>query len=387
MANRYPRGSLWRKWDLQVHAPGTKLNDGYSSKEGKPDLEKFCQIVHDSDVVAVGITDYFSLDGYFAVKEKYEELFPNDGKLLLPNLELRLPVAVNREVQNVNLHLIFRPTLTKEEADKFLGHLRTEGTTGNTRTRTTCNDLTTLRQFESATVSLESIESAIKDTFGDHAVHRSERPQHVLVVASAKGDGIRVGGTNGIQRKNLLSDEIDQYSDGFFASSGSRAYFLDVNRLEGDEETDLKPVFDGCDAHSFDDLSTCLGKHVTDGDSHRNITWIKADPTYLGLLQTLIEPADRVPVQVAEPEPKEPYRVINRVTFAGTSDFPAEVLFNRNLNSIIGSRSSGKSALLAFIAHAVDPARLSGFKLKQPGCRTRARPARQPGSLGATSRT
>ncbi|HMR50056.1 MAG TPA: hypothetical protein PKE40_12280 [Arachnia sp.] len=356
MVNLYPRGSLWRKWDLHVHAPGTKINDGYSSKEGKPDLEQFCRIVHDSDVVAVAITDYFSLDGYFAVKEKYEELFPDDGKLLLPNLELRLPVAVNRDGQNVNLHLVFRPTLTQEEADKFLGHLKTEGTTGNTRTRTTCKDLTTSQQFESATVSLESIESAIKDTFGDHAVHRSERPQHVLVVASAKGDGIRVGGTNGIQRKNLLSDEIDKYSDGFYANSGSRDYFLDVNRLEGDEETVPKPVFDGCDAHSFGDLSTGLGKHVTDGGSRRNITWIKADPTYVGLLQTLIEPADRVAILVAEPDQKKPYKVINRVTFTGTSDFPPEVLFNRNLNSIIGSRSSGKSALLAFISYAVDSA-------------------------------
>lgn len=355
MVNPYPRGSLWRKWDLQVHAPGTKLNDGYPSKEGKPNIEKFCQIIHDSDAVAVAIADYFSLDGYFAVKERYEELFPDDGKLLLPNLELRLPIAVNREGQNVNLHLIFRPTLTKEEADKFLGHLKTEGTTGNTRTRTTCKDLTTSQQFESATVSLESIESAIKDTFGDHAVHRSERPQHVLVVASAKGDGIRVGGTNGINRKNLLSDEIDKYSDGFYANSGSRDYFLDVNRLEGDEETAPKPVFDGCDAHSFEDLSAGLGKHVTDGDSRRNITWIKADPTYVGLLQTLIEPAERVAIQAAEPDQKEPYKVINKVAFTGTSDFPTEVLFNRNLNSIIGSRSSGKSALLAFIAHAVDP--------------------------------
>lgn len=377
MVNPYPRGSLWRKWDLQVHAPGTKLNDGYSSNEGKPDIEKFCQIVHDSDVVAVAITDYFSLDGYFAVKEKYEELFPDDGKLLLPNLELRLPVAVNREGQNVNLHLIFRPTLTKEEADKFLGHLKTEGTTGNTRTRTTCKDLTTAQQFESATVSLESIESAIKDTFGDHAVHRSERPQHVLVVASAKGDGIRVGGTNGIHRRNLLSDEIDKYSDGFYANSGSRDYFLDANRLEGDEEAVPKPVFDGCDAHSFGDLSAGLGKHVTDGDSRRNITWIKADPTYVGLLQTLIEPAERVAIQAVEPDQKEPYKVINRVVFTGTSDFPTEVLFNRNLNSIIGSRSSGKSALLAFIAHAVDPVETVRIQAEAAGLsdETKAGPA------------
>lgn len=355
--NRFARGSEWRKWDLHVHAPGTKLNNGYATKDGELDLEQFCQIVHDSDVVGIAVTDYFSFDGYFAVKQKYAEMFPDGGKLLLPNLELRLPVAVNRKDQNVNLHLIFRPSLTEAEADKFLGRLKTGGTTGTNRTRTTCQDLSTAQDFESATVALDSVEEAIKETFGDHAVHRSERSEHLLVIASAKGDGIRPAGSTGLQRKNLLSDEIDKYSDGFYAnsSSKSREYFLGINRLEGDEETAPKPVFDGCDAHSFVELRAGLGKHVTEGQSRRNITWIKADPTYSGLLQTLIEPAQRVVIQAAEPDQKEPYKVINKVAFSGTTDFPAEVLFNRNLNSIIGSRSSGKSALLAFIAHAVNP--------------------------------
>lgn len=367
MVSSHPRGSLWRKWDLHVHPPGTRLSDGYAAKDGEPDVEQFCQILHESDVAVAAIADYFSLDGYFAVKEKYEELFPDDGKLLLPNLELRLSVAVNRDSQNVNFHLIFRPTLTKGEADRFLGQLKTEGTTGTTRNRTTCKDLSTSQQVESATVSLESIESAIRDTFGDHAVHRGERSQHVLVIASAKGDGIRVGGKSGIQRKNLLSDEIDKYSDGFYANSGSRDYFLDINRLEGDAQTVPKPVFDGCDAHSFDDLRAGLGQHVTVGGTRRNITWIKADPTYVGLLQTLIEPAERVAIQATEPDQKEPYKLINKVTFSGTPDFPGEVLFNRNLNSVIGSRSSGKSALLAFIAHSVDPDETVRIQAETPG--------------------
>lgn len=369
MTNPYPRGSLWRKWDLHVHAPGGKMSDGYSTKDGEPDVEQFCRTVHESDVAVVAVTDYFSLDSYFVVREKYEELFPDDDKLLLPNLELRLPVAVNRDGQNVNLHLVFRPTLTKEEADKFLGHLKTEGTTGDTRTRTTCKDLSTLQQLESATVSVESIESAIRETFGEHAVHRGERLHHLLVIASAKGDGIRVGGNSGIQRKNLLSDEIDKYSDGFYANSGSRDYFLNVDRLEGDAVAVPKPVFDGCDAHTFDDLNAGLGKYNTNSGSHRNITWIKADPSYVGLLQTLIEPSERVAIQATEPDQKEPYKIINRVTFTGTSDFPAEILFNRNLNAVIGSRSSGKSALLAFIAHAVDPVETVRIQTETAGLR------------------
>lgn len=350
---RYPRGSEWRKWDLHVHAPGTKLGDQYTPKDGRPDLARFCQIIHDSDVSVLAITDYFSFDSYFDVLETYRRTYGEDGKLLLPNLEVRLPVAVNRADQEVNLHLIFPPWLTRDVANKFLGRLKTEETTGH-RTRVTCADLKTQQQFQSATVSLDSIESAIQETFGSHATSRDVRCEYVLVVASAKGDGIRAGGA-GLHRKKLLSDEIDKYADAIFANAGSRLYFLNTARLESRESVPAKPVFDGSDAHSFEDLSAGLGQQIATDSCVRNITWIKADPTYMGLLQTLAEPASRVALQATKPDRKEPYKLISRVKFSGAADFPSEVLFNPNLNAIIGSRSSGKSALLAFVAHAVDP--------------------------------
>ena len=56
----YPRGAEWRKWDLHVHAPGTKLNDQFGSP---PDWERYCRSLEESDVAVIGITDYFSLGG------------------------------------------------------------------------------------------------------------------------------------------------------------------------------------------------------------------------------------------------------------------------------------------------------------------------------------
>lgn len=82
MVNPFPTGSEWRKWDLHVHPPGTKLGDRYDAKDGEPDLEQFCRIVHDSDVAAVAIADYFSLDGFFAVREKYDPMYSGDEKAL-----------------------------------------------------------------------------------------------------------------------------------------------------------------------------------------------------------------------------------------------------------------------------------------------------------------
>ena len=84
-------------------------------------------------------------------------------------------------------------------------------------------------------------------------------------------------------------------------------------------------------------------------------TWIKADVTFEGLQQTLVEPEERVRLQPTRPDQKDPYKVISKITFGDPATFPTQVVFNENLVSVIGSRSSGKSALLAHVAYAVDP--------------------------------
>jgi hypothetical protein len=348
--DRYPRGSEWRKWDLHVHVPGTNLNNQYEAlSDGLPDWRRYCGLLEDSDVAVFGITDYFSLDRYWEFIEQHRRFYPQSHKVFLPNMELRLNEAVNKAGEEVNVHLLFREGLDEATADRFMRGLQTESRTTDDRPRS-CRDLTITKEFEAATVTRTSIVRAIEGTFGT----RHDRQENVLVVTSCKGDGIRP--QRGASRKENLTDEIDKLSDGFFGRSGSVTHFLDTTRLE--DPTDSirpKPVFGGCDAHSFADLESRLGRDVPVGPAQSEITWIKADPTFEGLRQSLIEPQGRARIQQTPPDAKEPYQYISRVTFVDGSTFPAEVVFNANLCSIIGSRSSGKSALLAYISHAVDP--------------------------------
>src|SRR5665648_359150 len=125
---RFQRGSEWRKWDLHVHPPGIKLNDGYESKDGELDWDRFCQVIHDCDVQAIGITDYFSLDRFFDFKEHYVRLYPHSEKVFFPNLELRLNEAVNRATEVVDFHVIFPPDLSRQKATDFLCGLKTQNT-------------------------------------------------------------------------------------------------------------------------------------------------------------------------------------------------------------------------------------------------------------------
>lgn len=348
---RYARGSEWRKWDLHVHVPSANgAENRYGMLPGgEPDWEKFCSLIEASDVAVIGITDYFSLDRYFEFVAAYTRMYPKSGKKFFPNMEVRLNEAVNKAGEEVNLHMIFPDDLSVDNADRFMRSLKTELHTPDDR-QMSCRDLKTASNFASATVTRKSLTEAMNETFGV----KKDRQDSVLLLTSAKGDGIRP--QRGAKRKENLTDEIDKLSDGFFGRSTSSHHFLDTSRLENENDViRAKPVFGGCDAHTFDDLENRLGKSISEGSNQTEITWVKADPTFAGLRQTLIEPRDRVRIQATIPDAKEPYNLITSVTFSDEKTFPAEIVFNQNLCSIIGSRSSGKSSLLAYISNAVSP--------------------------------
>lgn len=341
---RYPRGAEWRKWDLHVHAPGTKLSDGYG---GPASWDEYCRIIEESDVAVFGITDYFSLESYFAFVDEHGRRYPDSEKIFFANLELRLNETVNKAQEEVHMHLLFRPGIEKEAVDRLLEHLPVEHREGSGRQRN-CSELKTEGDCASATVTREHVKGAITAAFGD-TEHADEQ---VLVLVPANNDGLRPTES---KRKRQLADEIERDCRALFGAPGNTEHFLDPDRYELNIPAAAKPVFAGSDSHSLKDLEAWLGKTVRADGQQKHTTWIKADPTFEGLTQTLVEPAERVRIQPTKPDHKEPYKVIDRIRFTGADEFPDEIVLNQNLVSVIGSRSSGKSALLAYIAHALDP--------------------------------
>lgn len=346
---RFPDGSEWRKWDLHVHLPGTKLTDRYAKKAGADDWDRFADFIENSDVAVIGITDYFTAEKIFAFIEHFKKRHPKSEKLLLPNIEFRLNETVNGAKDLVHFHAIFRDNVDQARVTEFLDALQTQMTVDGAK-KLSCLGLSTKDHFEKATISRDDLHKAFRKAFGP----LSTVSNYLIYVAPANNDGVRA--MKGNKRKAALADEIDKTAHAFFGGSGNRDYFLDTERYAGKSPVAVpKPVFSGCDAHRFEDLESWLGKDVDVEGTRQEITWIKADPTFEGLQQTLIEPKERVAIQPSKPDVKDPYKVIKSVSFSGSKDFPSQIPFNGNLNAIIGSRSSGKSALLAHIAHAVDP--------------------------------
>jgi ABC-type lipoprotein export system ATPase subunit len=341
------RGSEWRKWDLHLHTPDTKLNDNFS---GVNDTWKtYCEKIENSDVAVFALTDYFCADNYFTFLEKHKTYFPESKKKFFPNIEFRLEVSVNKKAEEVNIHIIFSNTVTKNKIDEFLLKLNTNITRNGAKV--SCRALAEKREFESAGVDYTKIKEKLIEVFGNEHCY--------IIIAAANNAGLRPD--NKSPRKLNITDEIDKISDGFYGGRQNVEYYLNVDRYETDEKAKAKPVVCGCDAHSFTDIDNFLGKQFVkagpDGDEVvKDITWVKAEPIFEGLLQIFNEPS-RVFIGTMPPVLKRvqnnPTKYISNINISKSPDSQLpdgwfnnfNVSFNPELVAIIGNKGKGKSAL------------------------------------------
>ncbi len=356
-----PRGSIWQKWDLHLHPPGTKKNDQYGDEDNV--WNEYCRRIEESDVQAFGITDYFSADGYLNFIGQFRAKYPQSTKVFFPNIELCTNDVVNAQNEEVNLHLIFNSSDPGCEGKMraFLQELKTHKTASGNR-NIKASELSATRDFEEATTSRQWIIEALDNTFGSN----SDLTEYVLILTSANNDGIRTaqetvdGKSRGKKRKVAITDELDKFSHAFLGNSGNVPYFLKTNRLDTKEPIEPKAVVTGSDAHSFQQFDDLVGKlALQDGVVVKEPTWIKADLSFEGLRQIIFEPEARVYIG-EEPEIEtlvrnDPRRYIESLRigsiegYDGRSGlwFSDEVIqLNKELVAIIGNKGSGKSALV-----------------------------------------
>jgi len=103
-------------------------------------------------------------------------------------------------------------------------------------------------------------------------------------------------------------------------------------------------------------LVICSDNHNVKDYTVKNALWIRADPTFRGLLMVLREPQGRVFIGDRPPEhirvEQNPTKYIKSISFsrkanapAGEKWFDGKIQFNAGLVAIIGNKGSGKSAL------------------------------------------
>ena len=350
MAN-YPRGSEWRRWDLHIHTPETLLNNQYEGNDWKQFIKK----INESSVDVIGITDYMLLDNYKKLYQRKEELSQN--KYIIPNLEFRM-TPETKDGKGINLHLIINPEDHEhiEKIEKALSHLCEEYR--DHKYYCTAESLQELgngslteggKQFK---VSIATFKKWYND-------EKWLKQNSIIAVANSNHDGV-----SGLKDSGFLEQKKDFYylADVVFSSNPKDVvYFLgkgvDSKEKVIDEYRSIKPCIHGSDAHDFEKMFNPDGNRFC---------WIKADPTFLGLKQAILEP-DRVFIGEIPPAldrinknktkildslhiTQEPgYNEANGVWFKDVN-----IEFNPEMTAIIGNKGSGKTAIAEITALLCD---------------------------------
>ena len=347
-----PRGSVWRRWDPHIHAPGTAMNNQF----GDDAWDEYLRLIEVSEprIEALGITDYYSIDDYEVVLGHQAAGRLPDVGLIFPNVELRLPTATASD-HPVNIHLLISPDDANhiEETRRFLRTL-TFASGGESYT---CHreDLIRLgRASDPAIVdagaALRAGTNLFKVTIENLKKSFSEsvwaQDNIILAVAAGTNDG-----TSGVRDDtNSLAAvrvEIERLARVVFSGAPKQRQFwvgdgvLDVEAL-AKKYDGPKVCLHGSDAHSL----AKVGKP----DENR-YSWVKGDATFESLRQACLEPRERAMVGEKPLEGALPYRVIDKISISDadwvTND---EIPLSAGLVAIIGARGSGKTALADLIA-------------------------------------
>ncbi len=363
-------GSEWRKWDFHVHTPYSILNNQFGLKANDhADFDSYVRTLFtkaiEKDIWAIGITDYFSIDGYKRIRNDYldrpdmlAKLFPEDEArrrisriLVFPNIEFRLDRFVDKgdKSKPIGYHVLFSDEVDcREIEDNFLYKLRCAPDHCQSWTLTHHNieqlgdsvrDLNG-GEGDSYTLGLKNV-SIDEDDVLNALRECSAFDGHSLIAIPVDEALCKADWNRSYFPKKALYGQCHCYMT---SNGNTRDWALEEGRIP--EFGSLKPCIWGSDAHSFDDLFEPAG--------HR-YCWVKADPTFEGLMQILCEPADRIAIQEDKPEPHNPHRSIESIRFNDERFQEEPIFFNESLTCIIGGRSTGKSLLLRQIARSISP--------------------------------
>lgn len=107
----FPNGSEWRRWDLHVHTPESKLGASFVGTSWVDYLDQLELAAESADIAVVGVTDYMSIDGYerlFAEKNNLTTPRLKNIQLLIPNIEFRA-LPATRDGKALNIHILIDP--------------------------------------------------------------------------------------------------------------------------------------------------------------------------------------------------------------------------------------------------------------------------------------
>lgn len=355
--SKYPNGSEWRRWDLHVHTPESKLGSSFPGIAWEAYISELEKVAEQQNISVIGVTDYLTIDGYEKVYCTWKDRVKprlRSIDLILPNIELR-SLPPTKDGKALNIHIIVNPTDPDhiEKIKSSLQQLRfeyKEQTYGCVR-----HELikfgkvldSTLNDDAAYKLGIEQFKPSYEVIKRWHSSDRWLRENSLIGIANGK-DGISGLPTDGF---SATRDELLKFAHFIFSGNpNDREYYL--GKKEGISSSkiiemygSLKPCVHGSDAHDLDKLFN---------PDESRYCWIKSDPTFEGLRQILWEPDARVHIGPTKPQPLDMSKVIESINISNSNGWfnQTKISLNSNLVAIIGEKGAGKTAIADLLGFA-----------------------------------
>lgn len=369
------RGAMWGKWDLHIHTPasyewmgGRRLRDISSEDERQKLLKEVVEGINASDCVAVAVMDYWTFDGVKALREYLRRPDAVECQAtIFPGIELRM---VSPGAFRLNMHALLNPELSDDKLDAFKTQLKLSisgkpltdgyliewaranisderlGELGLTREAVNTSEAIALQAAsKTAEVLPNSVAEALR-VIGERDA--------ILFIPFDTNDGvskIKFREHYSFPREALAMEAIFEVS-----ALKTRDAFAGIKTDENSSFFDEfmaaikypKLAVRGSDAHKITNYGVFPGGKTT---------WIKANPTFAGLLQACREPANRSFIGALPPKldfvEKNPHLFLKTIRIRkkpeapepGEWFHPTELPLNHDLVALVGRKGSGKSAL------------------------------------------
>lgn len=382
------RGAIWRQWDLHIHTPasfhwhGQRFDGDPSSAYNKNLVDEMIEAMNAAEPAVFAIMDYWTFDGWLALRRRLKD----DGapvlkKLVLPGIELRLAAPMKGRL---NAHVLFSNEVEDQVLLDFKSALLVElvgrplsdsalrevaRTVGEDKLKhhgfkkaevDTSDDKALLAGAVIAEVNADSYREAIRKVPREHAIGfmpfntndglaEVEWKEHYAYVMNLFQTS-PIFETRDVDLHGAFSGEQTEGNAKYFKNF--QASLKNLPRL----------AVSGSDAHCFVAPSESNDKRGYGDFPSGKKTWIKADPTFRGLKQAILEPAKRSyigdkPPKVLEVESNKTY-YIDSIEITKTGEkagvgrwlHGCDIPLNPDLVAIIGNKGSGKSALADVIA-------------------------------------
>ena len=387
-SNNWPRGAEWRQWDLHIHTPasfhwtGAKFDSAIDSEVNTKLVDEMILALNAAKPAVFALMDYWTFEGWFALKRRLSQQgAPVLLKKVFPGIELRLMAPM---LGRLNAHVLFSDAVEDQILKDFKSALHVELVSrplsddalvalarmvGEDKLKGHgFNTVDVAADFAKALRAGSTIAEINCDSYKT-AIGKVPSGQAIGFMPFNTSDGLaeikwyeHYSYCLGLFKSSPIFETRDLDTWGAFVGERTPGNSRWIDNFQRALDGIPRLAISGSDAHCFIGVPGNNDKRGYGDFPSGKATWIKADPTFLGLLQAIKEPAKRSfigekPPKLVEVEGNRTY-FIDRVEISkntGSSLSEAwldgcSIPLNTDLVAIIGNKGSGKSALADVIA-------------------------------------